>query len=302
MAAIASYFEGGFWDKIKTHREIDFAGAEITDFVLHKLASIFPHLANIEAMDFSGCQLMNDDQLHRLFSVPHPRVRRLSFSGCPNISKAEIWISQTYNVENLDLSGSSITDETLRHLSKRPRLITLDISGCTQVTDAGIEALFSFPGCMIRKLIACNCPYITGTGFTNTRKLQSLILSGRSVTDQTLQVLFTNPSQLESLDLRNCPHVTDAWSRRPLPQLRALALHGSTCAEKTLRNRTRNFPNLETLHLINCTNVSGDFIDTICTCIPKLITLVIEGCTPITASQIKDAQDLLRIKKDFKPC
>lgn len=296
--AVVSYLEPDFWTKLKqgSAEVIDFAGSDVTDVVLERLSELGLYLSCLTALDLTGCFDITDRGLDRLFSTRNERLQKLILAGCRQLAGGS-YLSNLSNATEIDVSGCSITDDTLKELSKRLHLRTLNISGCDRVTDVGIRALFSFKGSFITTLVVRNCPLVTGSGFENTYKLRNITLSGPSVTDKTLTTLLSNDSALEALALYHCPNLKGQWihnSRLRLGQLKKLQI--SSLSERLIRENLRFFKNLEELTISDSPDINDGFLRYLCIYLPKLIQLDCINCENVTEEGILKAQELLKIK------
>jgi hypothetical protein len=91
------------------------------------------------------------------------------------------------NLTTLNLSGcNNITDEGLQQLTQLKNLTTLDLSGCKQITDGGLNNLAQLT--KLTTLDLCGCELITNAGLNN----------------------FAQLTKLTTLNLCNCYKITDA--------------------------------------------------------------------------------------------
>jgi hypothetical protein len=90
------------------------------------------------------------------------------------------------NLTSLDLRGCrNITDKGIEALKNLPNLTSLDLGECRNITDKGIEALKNLPNLTSLDLREC-----------------------RNITDKGIEALKNLPN-LTSLDLRGCGNITD---------------------------------------------------------------------------------------------
>jgi len=107
------------------------------DGVLKRIASSCPNLSNLNVR---ACySTVTDSNL--LFMIKRlPMLRNLNISYCKYVSdKAIEAISQTCKeLLYLDISDNPLlTDSSLQHLRKSPKLYSLDITGCSKITADG---------------------------------------------------------------------------------------------------------------------------------------------------------------------
>ena len=115
------------------------------------------------------------------------------------------------NLEHLDLNGCNITDAGLALLPHFTKLHTLDLSGCKNITNAGLAHLQKFTNLEHLDLNGCN---ITDAGlrYLQDLPLETLVLSFCSnITDAGIAHLQVLP--LQNLDLSYCRNITDEGLR-----------------------------------------------------------------------------------------
>lgn len=106
-------------------------------------------------------------------------------------------------VRAVNLTGSTIEDDDLRHLSALPRMTLLNLDG-TRITDHGLQHIRDLPGLSILRL--ARTP-ITDAGLKrlqNLPGLTTLILDDTAVTDAGFANLEQLPS-LGSISAMGCP-------------------------------------------------------------------------------------------------
>jgi F-box and leucine-rich repeat protein GRR1 len=87
---------------------------------------------------------------------------------------------------SLSLFSLDITDDALLHITEKCKaLVSLSVSGCTQVTDQGAATISRLPN------------------------LQSLYLNGATITDKSLVSIASQCRLLRALSLNDCVDLTD---------------------------------------------------------------------------------------------
>ena len=133
----------------------------LSDGAFHSLAAACPHL---ERMDLEECHLLTDSSLYQ-FAIhcffikgttiqPHPittifdtiPVLELTLSHCENVTDEGIRQlcegELRYCLESIDLDNCPLlTDASLRALSNCPKLKSVELVDCLQITRSGIDAL-----------------------------------------------------------------------------------------------------------------------------------------------------------------
>jgi hypothetical protein len=129
--------------------------------------------------------LLTDDGLHSLRSLTHLESLFLSASWNITVTGIRNLLPLRQSLRRLELRGcDSITDDALEILSTFESLRCLDLRDCSLVTDEGLKHL-------------CGC------------ELQTLDLSGTSVSDFGVRRVVSSNPGLQSLNLWGCD-VTDA--------------------------------------------------------------------------------------------
>eukprot|EP00622_Pseudochattonella_farcimen_P002879 FR737921.1.p1 GENE.FR737921.1~~FR737921.1.p1 ORF type:complete len:204 (+),score=16.40 FR737921.1:361-972(+) len=127
---------------------------------------------------------MTDKVLHQL--LHHcPHLSRLSVSRCERLTDdgfasgvAAVHLRQKWDVQDLDISHTRIGDSSLAGIAKWTKLHSLDLAGCSKVTDVGFG------------IIGKACP-----------GLYHVNLSRTACTDLTVSLLAHGPQQLKHLDI-----------------------------------------------------------------------------------------------------
>ena len=107
---------------------------------------------------------------------------------------------------NMDLNGSSVTDDGLKHLAKLTNLESLSLGG-TKVTNAGLSVTLELPKLTSLNLAGCTVTLPMMETLSKVEKLDTLSLEGAKVGDNEL-VPLANVVLLKDLNLNNCP-ITD---------------------------------------------------------------------------------------------
>ena len=138
---------------------------------------------------------------------------------------ARTWQHLWGNDGHLDLSNSKITDDDLARIVKEykngRKLTSLNLSNCTNITDAGLAHLAELP---LTQLNLSGCENITDAGLAHLTGLpltQLNLSECENITDAGLAHLAKLP--LTQLDLSYCENITDAGlahlAKLPLTQL-----------------------------------------------------------------------------------
>ena len=127
----------------------------------------------------------------RVLTAMAERLRNLvilSLNGCVEVKDASVVAlsRQCRQLQSLSLFSLGITDRAVQSVSQNcPNLISLSISGCTLVTDAGAKTIASL------------------------RKLQSLYLNGSAITDDSIVQIAQVCRLIRALSLNDCRRLSD---------------------------------------------------------------------------------------------
>ena len=169
-------------------------------------------------------------------------------------------------VNDMDLSGSTISDDGLAHLSKSPNLATLSLEN-TSVSDAGLKALQK----------------------ARPTKLSELNLHATSIGDEGARALGKIVS-LQRLNLNDTNVSCDsAAGLRGLKNLQVLSLDYSAMGNNGVAELS-NLPNLRSLSLKGCP-ITDDCVKDLLRC-PNLMVLNLED-TKVTPEKVAWMQQMM---------
>ena len=153
------------------------------------LIALSSHCSNLQSLYIGGINNITNNGLVQL-SRCSKNLEVLYIRECNNISDDGI-IELTTNcnkLQSLYIAGSSLTDKGLIRVAKNlPRLQTLNISECVNVTDVGIIELGQ-----------------------NCKELESLFVGGCDISDQGVIELLKLCSSLLTLNINGCNNITDS--------------------------------------------------------------------------------------------
>src|SRR5690348_17355542 len=142
---------------------------------------------------------------------------------------------QQTTLTSINLSGCThLTDKSIKYLAKLKNLKNLNLSDCNQITDAAIKDLSKLQNLTILNLSSCN--QITGAAIKDLSKLQNLTILNLSSCYQITDAAIKDLSKLQNLtalNLDSCTKITDA-AIKDLSKLQNLtALDLSICDQIT---------------------------------------------------------------------
>jgi serine/threonine protein kinase len=184
------------------------------------------------------------------------------------------------------VSVSAIDDEWLVMLVLQNNVFisTLDLAGCTKITDEGVQAVVR-RNSKLRHVNLFGC-HITDESVTmmskHCAKLEFLGLQGFTITDVSIAAITLNPcaASLRCLELHSC-HVSDG----AMTALAAAVV------------------NLNALHLQFISSVTDDFVLALVANCQQLTSVILAGSSKLTDCALKAVASLPGLKElDFSMC
>nr|XP_054956291.1 F-box/LRR-repeat protein 20 isoform X4 [Pan paniscus] len=319
--------------------ELNLAGLrDLADLSFNRLSSCAPSL---ERLSLAYCHLTFE--LGRARGSISPQDSSPSqFSFCNLLRLVQEWAGR---LRALDLSGTGLPPEALQALGQvaglqlqelslhscrdlsteavatlcfqQPGLTSLDLSGCSELTDGALLAVSRG----LRRLSLGKLQRLTDAGCTalgGLQELQSLdmaeccLVRGRELA-QALGCMHGAPSQLASLSLAHCsslkvlqfpqlrqlslsllPELTDnglVAVARGCPSLEHLALsHCSRLSDKGWAQAASSWPRLQHLNLSSCSQLIEQTLDAIGQACRQLRVLDVATCPGINMAAVRRFQ------------
>lgn len=273
---------GDSLQKLTELTALDLSGCEIDE----RLGSAVARLPHLISLNVAKCAGVTDEDLPEVAKLPEltfldASCCRVGDAGLVELSK------RNTTLECLHLRHcEEITEVGVMSLSQLGTLTALDLTLCTQVTDAAVQALsLGLP--QLNTLSLRGCREITEAGVKalfHLEDLTSLDLSGRiPVTEDVLRGLARIP-RLATFKVSEClSHITDSsvCMMAQFPALTELDL--SICSQLTDNGlqQLSTFRFLEVLNLWGCdriTDVGVKFVATI----PTLRALDLSCCWDVS--------------------
>ncbi len=162
-----------------------------------------------------------------------PRLWAISFSKATDKTLAALATITLPRLESIGLTGTNITDDTVRHFTRFPTLSGLNMER-THITNRGLEVLGKLPNLYLLRLSGT---VITDEGLkplAAAPKLGWLELEDTAITDKGLAHIG-QMKQLHTLYLRGTKISNDGLTQlRNLSNLRALALDRTAITDEGL--------------------------------------------------------------------
>lgn len=141
--------------------------------------------------------------------VENPQQVIDEFKNTPPHQRTDNHLKRLANVASgsqalidMDLTGSTVSDEGLKNLAKLTQLETLGLSA-TRVTDAGLSVTNELPQLKSLNLTGCTVTLAMMTTISKLEKLEVLSLESAKITDLELPPL-ENLAELKDLNLNYC--------------------------------------------------------------------------------------------------
>ncbi|XP_065053452.1 internalin I-like isoform X2 [Rhopilema esculentum] len=183
------------------------------------------------------------------FVTLFPSLRNLSLSGTPLVENTFHGVSCLRNLEELNLSHTTITDHSLQHVSGLT-LKCLGLPDRLHITDAALQYLEGLP---LRSLDLVDYIHVTDAGLASVGRitsLTSLSLANTKVTNDGIRHVKSLVN-LQELDLART-HIGDEAIRmiKGLKSLRTLSLTATRITNEIFKDGTINsFENLQKLNI-----------------------------------------------------
>eukprot|EP00937_MAST-01D_sp_MAST-1D-sp2_P004759 g4759.t1 len=156
------------------------------------------------------------------------------------------------------------------HARKRcPGITIIDLEGCTNITDAAVEAL------------AQRCPGIT-----------RIVLSGcTNITDAAVEALAQRCPGITIIGLNGCTNTTDAAVEalaQRCPGITIIGLNGCTnITDAAVEALAQRCPGITIIDLEGCTNITDAAVEALAQRCPGITRIVLSGCTNITDAAVE---------------
>jgi hypothetical protein len=219
------------------------------------------HCPNLTSLALNGCKRLTDQSLLALLqqcpsimslSLAHlpfisdriltsmaeklQKLAILSLNGCIEVKDDSIIALSRFcrNLHSLSLFSLAITDMSVQNVAENcPGLISLSISGCTQVTDTGARTI------------------------SRLRKLQSLYLNGANISDVAIVDIAQNCPLIRALSLNDCRKMTDRSAvalSLSCPGLQSLSMNACNVTAVGVKSLADRCADLRELSIKDCTN------------------------------------------------
>jgi len=246
---------------------------------------ISKYCKHIQTLDLSHCKNITNRAF--MFDLPMDTNEFDGGSECFFSGWESSERNNFYNLKHINLQGCvKAGDDAVSQLSKCPRLETLDLGSCEEVTDYGILKIAESKLCTYLKRISlAKCKRLTDKSIarlaTRCGMLESLNLAGcHFVTDLTVESLASGCPYLTELDLSSCEDVTDSAVQALVvgcPDLQVLSLEELSLSSKCL-SALKSLNRLKSLNLAYSREVSDDCIMKLAVGCPDIESIDLSYC------------------------
>lgn len=243
----------------------------ITDKSMGKIAK---HCTGLTELNLHGCTSITDEGIIGIASNC-PALTNINLGECPNITGACIMCVARYcpDLTKVNLSNTKVTNTAFNALAKScPRLTTLKVNKCSQLTDKGIKEAIK---------------HCTG--------LNKLNLGGTKVTGSGFGTALENCQQLTKLNLSECREITDEGIieiARCCPNLANLNIGSNKSITDGGLKYLPTLKNLMVLSLDQCSLITNGSIGEIAKRCTNLRKLNLSGCTQIADAGVLHLDNL----------
>ena len=228
---------------------LDFTHAErICDENIH----FFSKFKHLRFLNINGAGYLEDSEMTFLTNLSNLEGLELAYTNFSNDGYQKL--SVLHNLKYLNLSGTKISDESLKVLSSSlPNLELLNLNNCENITSKGLTYLEKFT--KLRLIYVSNYPKLTWSAnmesldsaylrFTDKEylpisfliNLKYLDLSGTKVTDENLKMFSSALYNLEIINLNNCQNISEQGLHylNKLPKLGLIYMNNCPQVSKNL--------------------------------------------------------------------
>ncbi|NXJ96602.1 DRC6 protein, partial [Corythaixoides concolor] len=169
--------------------------------------------AKLRELNLTNCIQITDASVTEI-AQRCPELAYLSLHHCENVTDAGIQaLGNMLSLISIDISGTSISDMSLRVLGHYGKIKELSVSECKNISDIGIQEFCKGTKYLEYCHISC-CPQLTEEAVTamalHCHRLTSVNMAGcPRMTDTCIQYLAAACHYLHFLDVSGCIHLTD---------------------------------------------------------------------------------------------
>ena len=196
----------------------------------------FRHLYSLKNVQFLSLSHANHVGRKTLKIIGNnmPKLNHLDLQHCPGIRhEGAVHLANLSLLKTLNLSQTRIEDNTLEITKNMPRLESLSIERCF-IGDEGITKLIGL------------------------KSLRYLNLSALPITNQAMQTINQNMTQLRELQIAHCANIDDEGLQalQNLSNLKRFQADGIVLGDRAVQAIHQNHPKLQKLSLASCQSIT----------------------------------------------
>eukprot|EP00188_Purpureofilum_apyrenoidigerum_P001938 Plantae.Rhodophyta-Purpureofilum_apyrenoidigerum.ctg21195.p1 GENE.Plantae.Rhodophyta-Purpureofilum_apyrenoidigerum.ctg21195~~Plantae.Rhodophyta-Purpureofilum_apyrenoidigerum.ctg21195.p1 ORF type:complete len:519 (-),score=78.34 Plantae.Rhodophyta-Purpureofilum_apyrenoidigerum.ctg21195:463-2019(-) len=227
------------------------------------------NLADLSVFELTSCPNLGKRSMEALVTKFGSTLKSLAIGSSPQLGAEELKILANFEkLESLKITENpNMTDDILEHILQNQsdgNLITLDLSSCSEITDAGVSTVAH-----------------------KRRALKEIKLDCTKISDEGLSKLSERCTFLQSVSLRSCSNVTDLGCLHLIEKckLTTLILNKLYCiTDATICSLREHCANtLQELDISWCRAISDEALGVLIdSSRANLRTLTLRGCSQIT--------------------
>lgn len=237
---------------------------------------------------------LHDSTLQSVVLANNKHLSSINLHGCHSITDESLHTIAhvCYHLHTIDLSRCHITDNGIVALVKQCSLLSsININECYHITDISIYAIATYSTHLHHLCMnICNVSDDAVISLNNIDNLQSISLSGCSITDEAVEVIALSASSPFTLDITSNPITSIGMNAFIDCNVTFTSLNCSYCEEicDTTMSRVVQQSNtdLHTLILDGCFLINTLTIRGISLYCPNLINLSLSHCHLISENDL----------------
>lgn len=195
------------------HNKITLSSIKLHDATDQNVIQLVQMCNGLQCLDISNSRSVTDSAIVALVHSC-PALLSLKISSCWFLTDAsvEALAARCHGLRTLSMGDLQISDKSLLALATGCPLETVDVSGCTLLTDAGIGALAECPGLLSLDVSEVAITNVSLLALSKERRLVHTLSMRHcsGVTDFGVGAVAAACPRLEFVDVRRCAGVTDA--------------------------------------------------------------------------------------------
>jgi hypothetical protein len=195
----------------------------------------------LEVLQLDRAPSRNREKVTQFSLLTKLKELNVCFSDLP--TDAALKLSGCRDLQILDISLSTITDQGLKHISRLPALTHLDLTTCEKLTDVGFLEVGKIVTLQVLKLAFTSVTDEGLSGLTNLPRLTALDLEGCDELSEDCGQELRDLVAVKKLNLDGCYSVADTTLQdlSYMPSLTALSISSDCITDKGLLSQPNQF-------------------------------------------------------------